>query len=190
MSDEDEFDEFEEEEEELPPIPKELYSEYEERPFKSCTRCGESLEEFEEGYKISKVYKNGETIFEYALCFHCLEGMMEDSSEESRERLMQFQMDRMREGVEGLEDCALCENTRQSLKKPEFALVAGCLGSGMLESHMICIHCMEEMSELVSKQTRDSWNRFVEENFPGVPADFIPVPGDGSPAPTTTPVLI
>lgn len=181
----DEFDEFEpiDDDAELPPIPKELYSEYEERPFRSCTRCGESLAEFPEGYKISKVFKNGEAIFEYALCFHCLEGMMEESSEESRERLMQFQMERMREDVEGLQDCALCENTRSSLEKPEFALVAGCQGMGVIESHMICIHCMEDMSALVSKKTRDSWNRFVEENFPGVPADFVPAPSDGTPAP-------
>lgn len=179
----DEFEEFEEFEDELPPIPKELYSEYEERPFRCCTRCGESLADFEEGYKISKVVKNGETIFEYALCFHCLEGIMEDSSEESRERLMRFQMERMREGVSGMEDCALCDNTRKSMKKPEFALEAGCQGLGVLEIRMICMPCMEEMSELVSKKTRDSWSRFVEENFPGVPVDFAPSPTEGAPAP-------
>lgn len=173
-------DEFEEE---LPPIPRELYSEYEERPFLCCTRCGETLADFEEGFKISKVIKNGEVIFEYALCFHCLERMMEESSEESRERLMKFQNERMREGISGFDECALCENTREALASPEYALVAGCQGDSVLESHLICIHCMEEMSELVSKKTRDSWNRFVEENFPGVPADFIPAPTEGSPAP-------
>ncbi len=167
----------------LPPIPEELYSEYEERPFRCCTRCGESLAEFKEGYRISKVIKSGEVIFEYALCYHCLEKMMEESSEESQQRLMEFQNERMREEVSGTQECALCDHTRQTLDPPEFALVAGCVGTGLLDSHLVCIHCMEEMSSLVSEKTRNQWNRFVEENFPGVPTDFIPIPGEGKPAP-------
>ena len=35
---------------------------------------------------------------------------------------------------------------------------------------------MEEMNALVSEKTRRGWDRFVEENFPGVPADFEPMP--------------
>ena len=170
-------------EQELPPIPEELYSDYEERPFRCCTRCGETLEHFEDGYKISKVIKRGEVIFEYALCFPCLERMMEESSEESQERLMQFQNERLREEVDNTRECALCDHTRDTLEVPEFALVAGCVGHGVLESHMVCIHCMDEMSELVSEKTRNQWNRFVEENFPGIPADFAPSPVEGSPAP-------
>lgn len=171
------------EEPNLPPIPEELYSEYEERPFRCCTRCGEGLHDFQDGYKVSKVVKNGEVIFEYALCYHCMERMMEESSEESQKRLMEFQNERLRE-VEGTEECALCDRTRLDLDPPEFALVGGCLGLKLIESHLICIHCMEEMSELVSEQTRNQWNRFVEENFPGVPSDFVPTPVEGSPAPS------
>ncbi len=168
---------------ELPPIPKELFSEYEERPFRCCTRCGETLPDFEEGYRISKVVKRGEVIFEYALCFYCLERMMEESSEESQKRLMDFQNERMREEITGLDQCVLCERTRESLFPPEFALVAGCVGNGLLDSHLICIHCMEDMSALVSEKTRSGWNRFVEENFPGIPSDFLPTPSEGTPAP-------
>lgn len=138
--------------------------------------------DFQEGYKISKVFKRGEVIFEYALCFHCADRMMRESSEESRRQLNEFHQQRAR-AVQGTHDCVLCERTRDELEPQEFALVAGCVGPGLLESHLVCSHCMEEMSDLVSEETRNQWNRFVEENFPGVPADFMPVPADGSPSP-------
>jgi len=157
------------------PIPEDLHSVYEERAFKTCTRCGEGLEDFEDGYRISKVYRAGEVIFEYALCVPCLKNMMEESSEESRERLMKFQEENFRY-VSGFDECALCDTSRDDPKVKEFGLVGMCQGTGLLDSNMICGGCMEKMSELVSKQTRSSWDRFVEENFPGVPSDFEPMP--------------
>ena len=78
------------------PIPEELYSFYEERPFKICTRCGEGLEDFESGYRVSKVFRAGEVLFEYALCVPCLQRMLEEASEESRARLTEFHMRRFR----------------------------------------------------------------------------------------------
>jgi len=165
------------------PIPRELYSEYEDRPFRCCTRCGEGLQDYENGYKVSKVFKDGEVIFEYALCFDCLDRMMEESSEESIQRLADFQNERIRPDVEGTYECALCESNRDTMRRQEFALVAACQALNLLESHLICIDCMEEMSSLVSEKTRNEWNRFVEENFPGVPADFMPTPTEGTPNP-------
>lgn len=163
------------------PIPRELFSEYEERPFKICTRCGESLIHFEEGYRVSKIYKAGEVIFEYALCVPCVRNMMEESSEESRNRLFEFQFSRLRD-VDSTDECALCERTRAETRHGEFGLAATCCGEGLIEAHMMCSYCMEEMSELVSDETRRGWNRFVEENFPGVPADFEPFPVRDAPA--------
>ncbi len=157
------------------PIPEELYSFYEERPFKSCTRCGEGLVDFEQGYRVSKVYRGEEVIFEYALCLHCLRTMFEESSEESKRALMEFQRARYR-FVSGFDECALCENTREALPTLEYGLVGICLGDGLAESNLICGCCMEAMSECVSEETRKGWDRFVEDNFPGVPADFEPMP--------------
>ena len=163
------------------PIPEELHSFYEDRPFKSCTRCGEGLEHFEEGYRVSKVFRGEEVIFEYALCLPCLKSLFEESSEESKQRLMQFQMERFR-FVSGFDECALCDHERESMPVPDFGLVGICLGEGLVESNLICGQCMEAMSECVSEETRKEWDRFVEENFPGVPADFEPMPLRG-PAP-------
>ncbi len=162
------------------PIPEELYSEYEERPFRTCTRCGESLIHFQEGYRVSKVFRAGEVIFEYALCLPCLNNIMKESSEESKERLQEFQNSRVRD-VDGFSDCALCDRTRETTRNGEFGLVGACLGDQLLDGNMICSFCMEEMSELVSEQTRRTWDRFVEENFPGVPSDFAPMPSHPQP---------
>ncbi|NNE92298.1 MAG: hypothetical protein HKN23_11675 [Verrucomicrobiales bacterium] len=169
------------------PIPEVLYSFYEERPFRICTRCGESLPEFDEGYRVSKLFKKGEVLMEYALCFPCLEAMMDETSEESKKRLNKFQAERFR-NVSGFNDCNLCERTRDQARGDEYSLVGICQANDMLDSGMICIECMEEMAELVSEETRRNWDKFKEENFPGVPADFAPspVPGPVHRTPVTT----
>jgi hypothetical protein len=43
---------------------------------------------------------------------------------------------------------------------------------------------MEDMAAIMSEETRKTWDKFREENFPGVPADFEPMPTQ--PAPMTT----
>lgn len=163
------------------PIPPELFSFYEDRPFRTCTRCGEGLFDFKNGYRVSKVYKGEEVIFEYALCIPCLQNMMEESSEESRQRMYEFQMSRLRQ-VSGFDECSLCERDEAGASRQEYGLVGICLGEDLVEGNKICGICMKEMSELVSKKTRESWDRFVEENFPGVPTDFEPFPVRNTPS--------
>ncbi len=164
------------------PIPEILYSFYEERPFISCTRCGETLKEFAEGYKISKNFKKGEVIIEYALCMPCMEGMINEASEESKRMLHQFQEERFRQ-VSGFAECALCGKSQDQARGEEFGLTGICQGDEMVDSAMVCIECMEEMSEIISDETRGKWNRFREENFPGVPGDFQPMPDKPTPIP-------
>ena len=169
---------------ELAPIPRVLFSEYEDRPFKICTRCGESLAHFKEGYRISKVFKAAETIFEYALCVPCLQNMAEESSAESRDALFDFQFSRLRD-VKGYHECAYCDRPEAPTTEgnpQEYGLAAICMGEQMAEVNRICSLCMDEMGELVSEETRSGWDRFVEENFPGVPVDFEPFPHRDAPA--------
>lgn len=159
------------------PIPEHLHSFYEGRPFLVCARCGESLADFEEGYRISKNFKRGEVVIEYALCLPCLTRMLEESSEDSKRNLARFQQERLR-GVSGFDDCAFCERTRTEARDEEFGLAGVCQGDRLLESAMICIDCMEEMHAVLSEETKRIWGRFREENFPGVPSDFEPFPGE------------
>ena len=159
------------------PIPELLNSFYEERPFLTCTRCGESLADFEDGFRISKNFKKGEVLIEYALCMPCLMRMLEESSEESKRNLAKFHEDHHRD-VSGFDDCAFCEKTRSEARGEEFGIAGVCQGDRMLDSAMICIDCMEAMHAVLSNETTESWRRFREENFPGIPGDFEPFPGE------------
>lgn len=158
-------------------IPALLHSFYEDRPFLTCTRCGESLADFAEGFRISKNYKRGEVVIEYALCMPCLLRMLDEASEESKRNLARFQGERQRD-VSGFDECALCEKTRAEARNDEFGVVGMCRGDRMLESAMICLDCMEDMHAVLSEETRKTWDRFREENFPGVPSDFEPFPAE------------
>ncbi len=157
------------------PIPEELHSEYEERPFLTCTRCGESLREFEEGYQVAKVFKRGEVIFEYALCAPCHSGIVDEFSSESRRALEDFFTENMTSGL-GAGVCGICNRGRADLSEPEYTLGAVCLGSDLLESLMICSECTERSNAFISKKTQGIYGDFINDNFPGVPADALPDP--------------
>jgi len=163
------------------PIPTILHSFYEERAFVTCTRCGESLNDFQDGYRISKNFKKDEVIIEYALCMPCLNAMMDEASEESKRRLAEFQAEHYRE-VSGFDECALCEKSWGQAHEGEYGLVGVCEGDDMLDSALICHDCMEAMSEIMSEETRRTWDRFRDENFPGVPSDFEPFPARPAPS--------
>ena len=162
-------------------IPKELFSDYEERPFHTCTRCGETLADFLEGYQVAKVIKRGETIFEYAICSHCHSGMIEEFSEETREALEVFYAENMTTGL-GLCTCGVCGIDREDDSVQEFTIAAICQSLSTVDTLMLCSDCTDRTNDLISQQTRDVWRRFVDENFPGVPSD-------AQPSPTRVPVF-
>jgi hypothetical protein len=153
-------------------IPRDLFSDYEERAFRCCTRCGESLADFPGGFQISKAFKGGECVFEFALCDHCRTLMMEEFSTESKKRLGEFE----RESIQfdrGLAECAVCGAERDGLG--EFTLTGVCAGDSLRHSLMVCGGCADTAQGLLSDSTKDTWRRFVDENFPGPP------PGDALP---------
>jgi len=155
---------------ESPPIPKDLHSEYEERPFAHCTRCGETLPDDENGFQISKAYKRGECVMEYALCDHCRVAMMEEFSDESKTRLAQFQDDHVNLD-RGLETCSVCGASRAGGDLEDFVITGVCSGISLLHSVMICGQCGDDIQGVISVKTRDTWRRFVNENFPGPPSE-------------------
>jgi len=153
------------------PLPEILHSFYEDRPFRTCTRCGESLEHFEEGYRVSKNFRKGEVIIESAFCMPCLNAMFEESSAESREAITRFHEAHARETV-GFEECAFCSVRFEEVQDEEYGLVGICQGNDLHDSALICQSCTERIAELLSDETRRTWDRFREENFPGPPPEF------------------
>ena len=157
-------------------IPFELYSEYEERPFHTCTRCGETLLDYSEGYHVAKIIKNGEAVFEYALCFTCHSGMVAEFSSESRQALENFYLENMNPSL-GLDGCGLCSMERLKFEDKEYSIGAMCQGKNMIDGFIICSSCMEKTNSLISSKTQGVWEDFINENFPGVPANALPSPG-------------
>jgi hypothetical protein len=152
------------------PIPRDLHSEYEERAFLHCTRCGETLQDDGADFQISKAYRRGECVMEYALCNHCRSAMMEEFSQESKQRLAQFQDKQM--GLDrGLHHCAVCNASRDEEGTDDFVITGVCCGGSLMHGIMICGRCGDGIQDLISTATRDTWRRFVDENFPSPPGE-------------------
>ncbi len=162
---------------EPPRVPKELHSEYTDEEFKSCTRCGESLADFPGGFQVSKAWKNGECVFEYALCDHCRNALMMEFSPESKKRLAQFQDEHVKfDG--GLDNCSVCGTPKEAHNDSDFVLTGVCEGDRLLHGLMVCGKCGEQTQEMLSAHTKDRWRRFRDENFPGPPGDEVFEPSD------------
>ncbi len=172
-----------------PPVPKVFHSFYEERPFRCCTSCGETLDDLGEPYQVTKTFHGEEVILEYAMCHPCQQDMLEELSEESVEKLSQFQIERSLEPNNdpdlGIYRCEFCLNSREDAKgnRQHYSMAAICFGPSMVERPIfVCESCMLEMNERMSEQTRRRWRDFVDNHFPGVPANALPDP-------STVPVL-
>lgn len=159
-----------EEPEQGAPIPREFHSEYEERPFQTCSRCGEALSSFA-NYQINKAYRKGECVFEYCFCEPCRDALLDEFSEESKANLMNHQNTHMRKDASGTAGCAFCGVVREEVPDQDFIITMLGTGLRMLDSLMICEDCQLEMHELLSQKTRDVRRRFFEE-LPGVPPDW------------------
>jgi hypothetical protein len=155
------------------PIPREFDSEYEERPFQCCSRCGEKLSAFD-NFQINKAFRNAECVFEYAFCSQCRDALLEEFSEESKANLERHQRENMH-NVSGTAECCFCGTSREKTPMRDFTMTALCRGTSLLDSIMICGKCQEGMQELLSQHTKDVRRRFFE-SLPGVPPDWEPEP--------------
>lgn len=166
------------------PVPREFHSEYEGRPFRNCSHCGEPLAAFS-NYQINKAWRNNECVFEYVFCEECRERMLESFSLESKQRLMQHQEKHLRD-VHGTAECAFCGSSRAGTAMQDYIVTALCSGEHLLDSIMICEPCQLITHELLSDQTRDVRRRFFED-LPGIPPDWegLPIPEHGR-EPVTT----
>lgn len=150
------------------PIPAALHSEYEDRPFRHCTRCGESLADVPGGHQVFKRRQAGETTYEYALCHPCHDGLVRRFSVESRSRLEVFYREHVRLDA-GLRACAVCGCGRDA--SADWSLTGLCEGEWLRHAMAVCGGCLEVMQGLISVETRRVWEEFVNDNLPGIPAD-------------------
>lgn len=149
------------------PIPRRLHSVYANGPFTHCVDCKQNLIEPPQFYEVQKVYKGREVIFEYALCNSCGEKLMKEYSKESLTNLQQYFIEHYWPSLD-IEQCQLCHNDSFE----EYSLMSMCRGSSMLALFVICHQCTESLEQLLSEKTRKVMGDFVDDKFPGVPAEF------------------
>lgn len=165
-------------------LPESFHSEETGGPFLFCYDCRQPLAACEEGHLIQKVVSKDETIMELAICVPCHERLQQSYSVESRERIWNFYLDhgdiggRLRKlwplpaGNPDLwtNRCLTCRSTRVSLD--EYA-IAGHVLDGLLvygeTPMMICISCLERIVELLSEESRDTYDRWLDRVLPQVP---------------------
>lgn len=167
------------------------------REFEQCTQCGCSLADTRQPWIVNKEWHRGECVMEYALCHECRGGMIASISAESVRFVQGFfeqHIDPMRwieqigagdgDPAELVASCFACGQSRDDAEGFGISAmfeVAGTLEIGPLPV-MICQDCSAKVEEGLSKETRDSWQRFVDENFPGPPGLDEPVPRRRMPA--------
>ena len=170
-------------------VPPHFYSEETGEPFKSCIECTLPLGALGDDYVIQKCSNGRETIFEFALCMTCGESLHESYSDESRQAIEGFFQERI--DVEKrydntwsltpsdfaehlLKHCLTCGNPPEPGKPVTHAAI--CEGSEMLVGHSpicLCSTCEEALNELVSKETRGEWDKFIGRNFDLPPSDAL-----------------
>jgi len=164
--------------------------------FEQCTKCGTPLADSGEPWIVNKEWHRGECVMEYALCHECRGGMLASISKESAQYVQEFferHIDPLRWlehfGAEGnpaelVASCFACGQSRD--EAGGFGISAMFKTAGVLEIGplpvMICQDCSGKVEAGLSKETRDSWQRFVDENFPGPPGLDEPCPHRRMPA--------
>lgn len=166
-------------------IPEQFYSDGEGKPFETCVVCGKNLLEDGTRYMIEKAMKNykgydfSATVFEYAMCLDCYQEVQKGMSEESMQNLQQYQQKLMQEKSsdemiaidmsnfslkEWLSKCFFKDKPVNEMK--EYQLIGQFEGSHMIMNMppmAIGEEVMEEMSELLSEQTKGEMDRFRKD---------------------------
>lgn len=163
-------------------------------PFLYCCACDAPLRDGEP-HIVNQSFAAGECVFEMAMCMDCREDLHGELSEQSRVAMFDFMhdhadMDRREQelGTDTdtgayLAECITCGADASSLEN--FSLGAMFAGKDLVKGPfpmLICGDCEEKLGDTISDETRDVWDRFIGEHFPGPPSEVK--------LPTNKPVLI
>jgi hypothetical protein len=164
------------------------------QPFQDCISCGLKLEDPDLPYLVSKSFRRGECIFEYAICDDCRSSMAQEFSKVSRAKLAEFFEHRVKVKKRSaflafgltpapwIERCAACQTPRAAVES--YSIGGVLLGSEMLfDPYPLCLcgKCEEEIQDSLSQKTRGMWDDFVDTHFDGPPADVEDLPRVGRP---------
>jgi len=152
------------------PIPVSLHSAYEEGPFTKCTVCRKPLDQLGL-YEIQKVHRGSEVVFETAICNLCGEELIRELSQESLDAMKGFLLCSEFKPTQECDHCHFCGFPRALFSN--FTVVGACQESSLLLPQILmCEKCSESLNERLSRKTREVQGDFIQDNFPGVPADL------------------
>jgi hypothetical protein len=147
---------------------------------RSCSLCQRKLDPSDH-FVIAKAYGNGKSLLETVQCLGCRMEPQEYASEQSMENIMlysgrrfqEFLTDRLRRKLYFLEDPSCLITSEPIASKESFELYTFNLpGSGLEEESnyiMVGPTAMEQMSELLSEETRREWGKYLETIAPDMP---------------------
>ncbi|MEO9482883.1 MAG: hypothetical protein ABJG47_05530 [Ekhidna sp.] len=174
-------------------IPEDFYSFETNTLFERCIECDKYLLDEGTEYIIEKAVKNYEgypakdTVFDYAICMDCAEQMRKQISKESMESMMRYFRDNMdvmtrlemqeQSPEENLKSCMIKRIEISNCR--EYQIYAHCKGGKLnMENppYMISGEVMEELLPLLSNQTIDEMNGFMNKHFSPDPSLMEPTP--------------
>ena len=146
-------------------VPDDLHSDYVGGAFETCSICDQALPAAE-AYEVQKVMRAGECIFEMAICLRCVRGLMKDYSEESLAVIAEIGEQGIGRASRG--SCEFCSVPREGVH--EYTSIAVCRTDFLLTPLItLCEECVDGLHAKLSKTTRDRFEEFIRDNFPGVP---------------------
>lgn len=172
------------------PIPPIFHSLEKDGPFEKCINCDKSLLEGTT-YLIERAFKGTEPIIELAMCLECHDRLAEELSQQSRERMAAFMKERVDQKARNkqlsksahvdqvelwLSECLLTGMPMEDCQERQ--IYGLCLGDQMILDQlpfMISGAGIEEMTGLLSEQTKGWMRDFMDKNF-GMPPEFCDSP--------------
>jgi len=174
------------------PIPEIFLSSDTQSPISRCIDCDHDLMKGDRYYVVEKVFKRYpaidkvEVLFEYAICHLCYDQMKEKMSAESMQSLSQYMMNntdfdalhaRINEHPEDpsewLSQCMIKGTPVAELT--EYQMGAFFKGDRLMTNYlppfMVGNLAMEEMNQVLSKETKDEMDGFMDDHF-GVPPEL------------------
>ena len=158
----------------------------------NCVTCDKYLLNPGTYYLIEKAIRTypviGEqfSIFEYAICFSCAQTMQQKMSQDSLKKIQQFHLennllDHRRTKLQSNDNLSIndwvgsCIFSGDKVNAiQEYQIFAQCNGTSMLLGdlpYMVSGAIIEQMSEILSQETKDEMDDFIDENF-GLPPEW------------------
>lgn len=174
------------------PIPEIFLSSDTKSPIDRCIDCDHDLLKGDRYYVIEKVFKRYpaiekvEVLFEYAICHQCYDQMKDKMSAESMQNLSSYMMtntdfnalhERINQHPDDpeawLDRCMIKNMPIEELS--EYQMGAFFKGDQLMTNYlppfMVGNLAMEEMNQLLSKETKDEMDDFMDDHF-GVPPEL------------------